>query len=209
MQTKDKIATSTQHTSSLLQEANNLYSQRAKTKDIHFMRQAKDKYTLWLEQNWSNPDKQLVAKALRFRAGTFGGLDEQNRAIRDYEKSIEYDPSGIFQIVICDLKEKQGDSSDLHHCYSKAVTLFENTKTPQKDVNFLLARFFSGDKSAITDYKKFYRASTGREKKVYEMNAQGFFDKATYEEIVKQSFKIKNSPYLCHHTAGNGSFFKF
>jgi len=65
------------------------------------------------------------------------------------------------------------------------ISFFENTKTPKKDIGFLLARFFSGDKSAITDYRNFYKASTGREKKIYEMNAQGFFNKETYNEIVK------------------------
>ncbi|MDI2113223.1 hypothetical protein [Commensalibacter nepenthis] len=73
------------------------------------------------------------------------------------EKSIEYDTNGSVQLIVCDLKEKESklsNSSDLRRCYSKAVTLFEKTKTPKKDIGFLFTRFFSGDKSAIVDYKK-------------------------------------------------------
>lgn len=172
----------------VLQQANDLLFKAARTFDENLAYQAKDKLSTWLQNNKDHSDKKLVAKVLRSRADAYTMLDEKNKAISDYQESIQYDPVAPIQLLICDLKEKQGNLSasfDLRRCYSKAVTLFEKNKTPKKNINFLLARIFSGDKTAIIDYKNFYRASTGREKKICEMYAQGFFDKATYEEIVK------------------------
>ncbi|MDI2091108.1 hypothetical protein [Commensalibacter oyaizuii] len=54
----------------------------------------------------------------------------------------------------------------------------------QKDIDFVRTRLFSGDESAITNYKNFYKASTEQERRACEINAQGFFNKTAYEKII-------------------------
>lgn len=189
-QTQNLTHIPTQNTSSIIQKAKKLLVEGIKTSDPNLMYQAKDNYSIWLEQNENNPDKKLIADVLRSRATTFIMLstfheNTLNKAINDYEKSIQYDPIGEVQFQICLMEKDQNNSSNLQDCYRKAADIFEKKNTPKTYMTFLIARILSGDKSAITDYRKAFQASEGNKRKLYQDVAKGYLDQATYEEITK------------------------
>lgn len=49
-----------QNNSILLQEAKNTLSAGYKTSDSQLINQAIDKYSMWLDKNWDNPDKKKI-----------------------------------------------------------------------------------------------------------------------------------------------------
>lgn len=180
-----KAFISTQNSSNFLQEANTLLINGRKTQNDDLIHQAISKLSIWLEKNWNNPNQKLVAKVLRSRANAFIVLNETTKAINDYNKSIQYDPIGKLQLVICNLEKEQGDLSNLQNCYIKAVNIFVREKASRVDIYFLIAKILSGDKTAIVDYKNVLLASTEKTKIAYRMEAEAFLDKATYEKIIK------------------------
>lgn len=189
-QTQDKVPKIIQNNSLILQEAKKTFLEGIKASDTKLVYQAIDKYSAWLKINSNNPDKKLVADVFRSRASAFITLntlhqDTLNKAIRDYEKSIQYDPVGEVQFGICLIEKQQGNLSALHDCYVKAADLFLLKKVPKDNFNFLIARILSGDKPAIIEYRNIFRTLTGDKKELYEMAAKEYFDKATYEEIIK------------------------
>lgn len=185
-QGEGKTVILTQNKSIVLQEANQLYLQARKTGNDSLIYQAIDKLSVWFDKNKNNPNKKLVAEILRTRGNNFIVINEMSKGINDYKESMKYEPIAQMQVVICSLEEEQGSLANPQECYAKAVDIFKKNKIPTNNVDFLIARIQSGDKSAIIDYKNAYQASTGKERKVYEMMAEGFFDKTTYKAMIGQ-----------------------
>lgn len=142
--------------------------------------------SIWLQKNKNNSDKKLVAEVLRYRADAFMSLEEKNKAINDFQESIQYDPVAPLQLLVCHFKQKQGDFSNLHACYAKAVDMFSKQKTPAENSSFLIARILSRDKSAITEYRNTLSTLTGVEKDSYKLEAEIYLDNATFKEIIKE-----------------------
>lgn len=172
-----------QNNSILLQEAKNTLSEGYKASDDQLINQAIDKYSMWLNKNWDNPDKKIISGVLIVRANAFLRLKKPNDAIRDFKKSTEYNHSGDIQFGICMLEKEQGNVSILHDCYVKAVQYFENKKVSTTNLGFLVARILSGDKSAIVEYKNVFQTLTGDKKWMYEEAAKMFLDNAIYKQI--------------------------
>lgn len=183
--TQDKTPKIVQNNSVTLQEAKSLFKKAFQEHDDHIMRQAIDKYSIWIKQNENNSNKKLVAGALMSRASAFMILNEPRAAVNDYKKSLQYNLVGEVQLGICLIEKQHGNLSVLHGCYVKAVDIFTKKKTVKTDGNFLIARILSGDKAAIIEYRDIFRTLTGDEREFYEMAAKEAFDKSTYEEIIK------------------------
>lgn len=142
--------------------------------------------SIWLQKNKNNSDKKLVAEVLRYRADAFMSLEEKNKAINDFQESIQYDPVAPLQLLVCHFKQEQGDFSNLYACYAKAVDMFSKQKTPVENSSFLIARILSGDKSAITEYRNTLSTLIGVEKDSYKLEAEIYLDNATFKEIIKE-----------------------
>lgn len=167
----------------LIQEAKTLLGDGYKAQDPNLAHQAIDKYSIWLKQNLNSSDKKRITDVLIVRANAFLWLKMPKEAIRDFKKSIEYNPSGTIQSGICMIEKEQGNLSILHNCYAKAVEFYKNKKVSKTDQGFLIARILSGDRAAITDYKNVFDKLTGDERWIYGEAAKSMFDNATYKEI--------------------------
>ena len=178
--------TQQQQSQTTLQEANTLFVEGRRTSNTELIRQANDKYSLWLNDNDKTATNEERAQVLRSRASTSFVLDDLNSAINDYKKSNQYDPIGEIQLGICFLEKKQGaKSADLHNCYTEAVQIFASRQTVKTDVNYLIARILSDDKTAITEYKKAIQTELDSEQReIYEMAAQEYLDKSTCQQIL-------------------------
>lgn len=180
-----EITTDKQQTQSTLQEADILFIEGNNSNNTELMRQAKDKYSLWLEENDKKADKKMLAEILRSRASVSTRLGDFNDAISDYKRSTQYDPSGEIQLGICFLEKAQGkEQAGLQNCYTKAVQFFADKQVTKTDASYLIARILSGDKAAITEYKNVIELTTGDEQLTYKMAAQEYFDESICKQIL-------------------------
>lgn len=175
-----------QQSQTTLQEANRLFVEGSRTSNVQLIRQAKDKYSLWLNENDTTAKNEELVQALRSRASISIVLDDLDSAISDYKKSNQYDPIGEIQLGICFLEKKQGTkSTDLHNCYAEAVQIFAAHQTAKTDINYLIARILSGDKTAITEYKRAIQTELDSDRQeMYEMAAQEYLDKTDCQQIL-------------------------
>lgn len=178
--------TTKQQSQTTLQEANTLFVEGRRTTNTELIRQAKDKYSLWLNENDKTATNEELAQVLRSRASTSFVLEDLNGAINDYKKSNQYDPIGEIQLGICFLEKKQGTKpAELQNCYAEAVQMFADKQVTKTDINYLIARILSGDKTAITEYKNIIRLELDNDQReMYEMAAQEFLDKPICQQIL-------------------------
>lgn len=175
-----------QQSQTTLHEANTLFVEGSRTSNTELIHQAKDIYSLWLNENDKTAKNEELAQALRSRAAISIALDDINDAITDYKKSNQYEPIGEVQLSICFLEKKQGTkSTDLHDCYTEAVQIFAGHQTAKADINYLIARILSNDKTAIAEYKKIIQTELDSDKQeIYKMAAREYLDKTDCQQIL-------------------------
>ncbi|WP_434779087.1 hypothetical protein [Neisseria sp. Ec49-e6-T10] len=175
-----------QENQNMFQEVNELLIQGRNSLNDDLVRQAKNKLSLWLKSSEQTLDHKTLAQALRTRASASMLLGEINDAIDDYKNSNQYDPIGEVQFGICLLEKTQGAKpSDLQSCYNKTVQIYADKQTTKNDPNYLIARIFNGDKTAIAEYKKLIETTPESiELEAYTLIAQKLLDKSVCEQIL-------------------------
>lgn len=183
---EDTNATEKQKSLSLPQSANDLFLEGSRIADIALIRQAKEAYSLWLAEKEHTADSNSIVQVLRSRAAASIALGDINDAIADYKASNQLSPSGEIQLGICFLEKKQNSKSDDRKaCYQDVVQFFAQKHVVKTDINYLLARILSGDKTAIPEYKNLIQTEQDAERQeIYKMVARSYLDKADCQQLV-------------------------
>lgn len=191
--TQDETTTVKQQQSqTTLHEANKLFVEGSSTFDVGLIRQAKDKYSSWLNES-NTANHYELAEVLRSRASVSITLGDISDAISDYKKSNQFNPIGEIQLGICFLEKKQGAKpADIQACYTEAVQMFADKKVAKTDVNYLIARILSGDKTAIEEYKNIIQTEQDSDQlEIYKIAVEEYLDEVDCQQILTQCEKSK------------------
>lgn len=189
----ETITAKQQQSQTTLQEANKLFVEGSSTSNAGLIHQAKDKYSLWLNEKNNTANHHEFVQVLRSRASLSMALGDINDAISDYKKSNQYDPIGEIQLGICFLEKKQGAiAADLQACYAEAVQMFTDKQTSKTDINYLIARILKGDNTAITEYKSIVESAKGDGQLIYKMAAQEYLNEDVCKQILMKCERNNN-----------------